>query len=331
MSRADPSRRRRLRVAAVMDLIVAASAAVGILGCAGALSFVLRRSEGARALARLPPVQAGSGARRKRHERRALLASFAEWFRKTGAGARFAAYVTRAHPHVAFSDAIAMSLASLIAGFLLGTVIFSRGPLVLVTAAAGPVVLDRIVARSGNRRTSRVEQQLPETLALQASALRAGHSTVRSLRIAAAEIEAPLGEEVELAVSEIDLGSSLDHSLMRLAARVASKDVDLWVTAMLVHRVTGGNLSTILDALAARVRERAHVRGEIRALTAQGRLSGTVVAAAPLAFFVLLSVTSRDQMQILYSTPVGFVLLALGLGLIGAGFAWIRWIVRIKA
>jgi tight adherence protein B len=312
-----------------MDLLVAAAAAVTFVVCFFGFSLAHKRSEAVRILARLGPPEGRTKIKRLR-ERRALLAGFAERVRATQIGARLAEYVVRVHPQLEFSDAIAIAGAAVLGGFLAATLLFGGGPLVFVFAALSPVVADRILVRAGGRRAARIETQLPDALALQASALRAGKSTVRSLKILADETPDPLGEEIRLTVRDIDLGGALDQTLERFVSRVVSRDVELWITAMLVHRVTGGNLATILDSLAERLRERAHIRAEIRALTAQGRLSGLVVAVAPLAFFVLLSATSREQMQILYTTPTGIVLLIAGLGLIGAGFAWIRWLLRIR-
>lgn len=312
------------------DLLVAAAISAAMAGCLVGLRISRRRAHAMRAISRLRGGPARSVSRKVRNEKRALLSGFAVRLSKSNLGARFEAYVARAHPQITFSDAVALTLAAAFGGFLLGMILFGGGPAVALSMVAGPFILDRVLTRAGGRRAARLEAQLPDALALQASALRAGHSTVRSLGILAAEIPAPLGEEMEIASREIDLGRSLEAAVGRLESRVGSPDIELWVTAMLVHRLAGGNLSTILDSLADRIRQRAHIRAEIRALTAQGRLSGVVVAAAPLAFFVMLSVTSRDQMRILYTTPTGFVLLLAGLGLIGAGFVWIRWVLRIK-
>lgn len=317
-------------MAALTDLLAATAAAVMV--AIGLVGFWLarRKSDATRTLSRLGSKKSLEESIKPNRQRRVLLARLAERIRATPGGERFAQYVDRVHPHLEFSDAIAITGAAIFGGFLAGSLLFGRGMPVFVLAAVAPIIVDRVLVRAGGRRAARIEQQMPEALSLQASALRAGNSTVRSLKILGAEIPEPLGDEVRQTVRGIDLGGSFEQALERLSSRVASKDVELWVTAMHVHRVTGGNLATILDSLAGRVRERAHIRAEIRALTAQGRLSGLVVAVAPLAFFVLLSATSREQMQILYTTPTGMVLLVAGLGLIAAGFAWIRWLLRIR-
>ncbi len=263
-------------------------------------------------------------------DRRPLLAGLALPLAGTGAGRRLAEYARANHPGLPFSDFLAWGMAASIAGALTGTLLF-RGFLPgAVFAVAAPLLVERAFLHVHGRRNTRMERQLPEALALQAAALRAGHSLTRSLRVLTDKLGPPLHEELHTTVAEIDLGAPPDEALGRLAARSSSKDVELWVTAMLVHRQTGGSLSTVLDSLAAKVSERIQLRGEIKALTAQGRLSGLVVAVAPLGFLMLLSWGSPEQMRILYSTPRGWAILAGGLVLNGLGLVWIRWILRIR-
>lgn len=262
--------------------------------------------------------------------RRVLLAGIAERMGSTRLGGRLAAHAERVHPARSFSDMLAIWISGAVGGGLAAGVLFRSTPLVVALTFAGPLIADRLMIRLGGRRTARLEQQLPEAFAKQASALRAGHSTSASIRMLSIEMPSPLGDELAAIVREMDLGRGLDHCLARLAERVGSRDVNLWVTAVTVHNQTGGNLSKMLESLSANIRERVQMRAEIRALTAQGRLSGLVVALAPLGFFLLLSATSREQMKVLYTTRIGLVILALGVVMQFAGFLWIRHIMRIK-
>lgn len=308
------------------DLAAAAVAALSVWVAVTAVTF--RRLTRGRSIVKT--VGAWSAPGEGPPPRRALLESSAARFSRTRPGARLAAYAQKAHPAVPFSDVFAITLGSLIFGAFLGMALFPVGPLPALSALAGPVLADRILLHINGRRIARIEKDLPECLALQAAALRAGNSLIGSLRILAAEHKPPLSEEVALAVGEIDLGRSPETALQQLAARTGSPDVDLWVTAMLVHRTTGGSLTLVVEGLAERVRERLQLRGEIRALTAQGRMSGIVVAAAPLGFLVLMSITSRRQMQTLYETRTGWLLLTLGLAMEAAGFLWIRLILKVR-
>ncbi|HYN99143.1 MAG TPA: type II secretion system F family protein, partial [Actinomycetota bacterium] len=128
----------------------------------------------------------------------------------------------------------------------------------------------------------------------------------------------------------VGLGRPMEEALERLSARIPSRDVDMWVTAMLVHRQTGGNLAGVMETSAKRVSERLQLRSEIKAMTAQGRLSGLVVAVAPLAFFFLLSIGSKEQMDFLFSSAFGLTILIAGLVMNVVGMLWIRHALRIR-
>ena len=121
----------------------------------------------------------------------------------------------------------------------------------------------------------------------------------------------------------------VEEALEQFAARTSSRDMDLWVDAMLIHRQTGGSLARVVESLASRVTQRINLRSEIRALTAQGRMSGLVVSAAPLVFFLVLSIGSREQMEVLYTTPLGWVILIAGLTMNALGLLWIKLVLRI--
>lgn len=264
-------------------------------------------------------------------EKVVLLHGLAARVSATRWGERVKAHAERSHPSVSFSDYIAFALVSSLAAGLGVAILTGRPSAALICAAVAPLAVDWIATRMHGSRSARVEKQLPTALNLQAGALRAGQSLVKSLRIVAEEVKPPLGEDLDRMVREIDLGRPVEDALEGLSARIGSRDLDLWITSMLVHRQTGGNLAGLIDALAGQVTERIHLRREIKAMTAQGRMSGLVVALAPLTFFSLLSVGSREQMEFLYSTPVGWALLATGLTMNGLGFLWIRATLRIRS
>lgn len=312
------------------DLLVTLSASLAVGGVLFALTKVSLRAEASRVLAKLGPSETSGASSMLSSSRRSLLLVPSERFRRTPPGAGLASYAERVHPTIPFSDVVALLLASVVGGALAGSLLFRGGPLVVVAALGGPVFLDRIMIRLSGRRTYRLEQQLPDALALQSAALKAGHSLVRSLRVVARESKPPLSDEVFLTVSDVDLGRAVEEAIQKLSRRVQSRDVGLWVTAMQVHRVTGGDLSKILEGLASQIRERSHMKSEVRALTSQARLSGLVVALAPAGFFVLLSITAREQMRVLYTTKLGFLFLASGLLMQAGGFLWIRWLLRTR-
>lgn len=310
------------------DLVVALGASIIAFFSAFGIRWAKHRIDRRPVLARLgqaTPLDASA------KERQPLLAGLADRFEKTSSGRRLKDRAEERLPSALFSDYLALMAIGTIGGAVAGSFLFAGGPPVVLSALAGPFLAENLASRIAARRSIKLEQELPEALALQAAALRAGRSTLGSLRSMAAELSGRLKDEIEQAVREIDLGGPLEGALEDLVKRSRSRDIEMWVTAMLVHRQTGGNLATVVDSLSGRVRERAHMRAELLALTAQGRLSGIVIAIAPVAFFVLLSVTAREQMRFLYSTSLGLTLLIIGLAMEGLGFLWISRILKVKS
>lgn len=262
--------------------------------------------------------------------RRAMLAGPAARFAATRPGAALESYATQMHPQVAFSDVVAWLCCGFVGGALAGAALFPRSPLIVATTIAGPVVLDRVAKARGSRARRKLAEELPDALQLQAAALRAGHSVASSLSAVASELGGGLGDELKLVTRSLAMGEPLDAALAAMQRRVVNRDIDMWVTAMLVHRVSGGNLTAIISSLGQRIRQRQHLRAEVRALTAQTRLSGAVVASAPAAFFVILSITSREQMQVLFTTRIGWLLLLVGGAMQTLGYLWIRRIAKVR-
>jgi tight adherence protein B len=313
------------------DVVAAFGASVSIVLAFFGIAKSVRRAEVSRVLQRWEsPRRKRSAVRTSRQrDKQPLLTAVADAVARNRLGRKLAARAARLHPTRPLSDVLALWSSGVIGGGIAGSLLFGAGPLPILLAVVAPLIVDRVMIRAGGRRTARLEQQLPQAFALQSSALRAGNSLTATLRIMSQELPAPLGEELSLTVREAELGTDIGDALARMASRVASRDVTLWVTAMTVHRRTGGSLPKILESLGNRIRERTQMRAEVRALTAQGRLSGLVVAGAPVGFFLLLSATSRDQMSLLYSSPTGLAVLAVGIAFQLLGFFWIRRVLRI--
>jgi tight adherence protein B len=310
-----------------MDVVVAILAGAALLGVFAARRSSHHARRSARLLQRLE-VQPPGPARRAPGG--PLLEGWAVKVAGTKRGARLQARAESRHPGVPFSDVMALGLATGLGGGLFGLFFFDGMLAAAGTALAAPWAADRFFHRLHGNRAARIEKQLSEALALQANVLRAGQSLSRSLRILAEETRAPMKEELERMLAEVELGRPMEESLERFSARIPSRDVDMWVTAMLVHRQTGGNLAGVMDLSAQRVSQRLQLRSEIRAMTAQGRLSGIVVAVAPLAFFFLLSMGSREQMEFLFSSALGLTILISGLLMNVAGMIWIRHALRVR-
>lgn len=305
------------------DLLISISAALGVAGVAGAMIKASKRARARTITARLGDSQRSADQR-------------SSWFEPLGGrissgsvGATLEGYAVRKHPTITFTDFLTWMLVGAMAGGIVGWGLLGGGLLTLVGVVGGPIVADRLLARSGGRRATRVEHELPAAIRVQIGALRAGRSLTQSLTEVAREASGPLGDEVARSLRQMQLGASLGEVLDDLADRIDSRDVQLWVTAMQIHRRVGGNLIPLLEGLADKLRDRVRLRGEVRAMTAQGRLSGIIVAAAPLAFLGFLSVAAEAQLEILFTTPAGLGLLSVALILEGLGFLWIRRILRV--
>lgn len=170
--------------------------------------------------------------------------------------------------------------------------------------AAGPL---RKWARR-RRRNSMLRSQLPDLLNLMANGLRAGFSQLQALELASREAPAPMKEELVRLLHQISFGLPLEQALDGFARRLRSEDAELAVTAMLIQRQTGGNLGEILDSVARNLRERARLAGKLRTLTAQGKLTGLVMASLPVGMAAFMILTAPDFIAPLFNTSTGRLL-----------------------
>jgi tight adherence protein B len=216
------------------------------------------------------------------------------------------------------------------AALLVGLV--ALGPAGLL-AGAGGVVAWRLVAdaRRKAREREQAERQLRDVVSALASATRAGLSARRALEEAAAHAEPPLTDALARAMERLELGEPLAVSLAELPNAIRVPEADLLAAVLAVHGRTGGNLPRLLEEISTLISQRVEARRRIRALTAQGRASGVVLAMLPVAFIGLLSGAGGSGLGDFYRTPSGGALLAAGLALDALGFLWMRRIVRVTA
>lgn len=191
--------------------------------------------------------------------------------------------------------------------------------------------------RRQNGRLKAFNEQLPDTITLLANSLRAGSSFLQGMELVTREARPPIAEEFGRVVREMSLGMALQPALANLVRRVASEDLELMVTAINIQAQVGGNLATVLDAIAFTIRERVRIQGEIRTLTAMQRYSGYVIVLLPVGLAALLFVISPTYMTPmverppeLLGLPMGIVLFMLGGLSMGIGWLFIRRIVDIK-
>ena len=198
-------------------------------------------------------------------------------------------------------------------------------------AVGAGMVGARVVRRRRRERAAdaRRDEQLADAIGAIVSALRAGMSLPQAIGYAATESRSPLREELAALVDRVEVGVPLADAIAEWADRVATDDVRLVAATMELHRRVGGDLPAVLEQVAGSVRERVAVAREVRALTAQARLSGGILGALPIGFFAFLWLTSRAEMQAALATPAGAGVVVFGLLLDGLAFVWIRKLLEV--
>ena len=184
-----------------------------------------------------------------------------------------------------------------------------------------------------HRRTVRMkkfEEQFPEALDLLSRAIRAGHAFQTAMGMIADELAPPVGPEFKKTFDEQNFGLPLRDALNQLSERVPLLDVRFFVTAVLIQRDTGGNLSEILDNLAHVVRERFKILRQVRVHTAHGRFTGYVLLALPAALAVILTYISPTHMETLFKEHMGRIMLMGAIVMQTIGFIWIRKVIKIE-
>jgi tight adherence protein B len=184
-----------------------------------------------------------------------------------------------------------------------------------------------------NKRRVRLKtfaSQLSDALELVARALRAGHSLAAGMHVVAEEMPSPIAEEFGRVYEEQNLGIPVEESLRAICERVPNLDLRFFVTSVAIQRQTGGDLSEILDKIGYVIRERYRILGQVKALTAEGRLSGVVLIALPFVLFLVMLHIKPDYIQMLWTDPLGIKMSVFGLIMQVVGALVIKKIIDIK-
>jgi tight adherence protein B len=219
-----------------------------------------------------------------------------------------------------------------VGGFAVVTAVTGNSqPAAAVAAGAAAAFLPLLYLRSVARKRLRAfEEQFPDCLEFISRSMRAGHAFTVAIEMAHKEFSDPLGAEFRRVFEEQNLGQPLDIVLGKLSRRMGSMDVQFFVSAVLLQKRTGGNLAELLDKLAHIIRERFKLRARIRAVSAQGLLSGRILSAIPLGVGVLMFVVNPSYARFFIDDPMGHTLAAAAAGLQVIGYLIIRKIVTIE-
>jgi tight adherence protein B len=200
----------------------------------------------------------------------------------------------------------------------------------IVAAAMGASIPYLVVKRRATQRMDKFEEQLPDAIDLMTRAIRAGHPLNAGFQMVADEASEPTAGEFRRVFEEQRFGLPFDDAVYGLADRVPLVDTRIMATAMLVQREVGGNLAEVLGNLAHVIRERFKIRRQLRVITAQGRMSGYVLAALPLFVGAAIWLLNREYVTLLFTHPLGKIMLVLAVVMQVTGYLWIRKIVNIE-
>jgi len=258
-------------------------------------------------------------------------------------GANLARELARADLRLKPSEYLFIQLGSIVGvpvllfifGFFLPAL---QSPLALLIGAFVGFLLPRFwLNRRKNGRLNAFNKQLPDTITLIANALRAGSSFLQAIELVVRESRPPISTEFSRVIREVNLGLPFEQALENMVRRVRSDDLELMATAISIQHQVGGNLAEILDSIAYTIRERIRIKGEIRTLTAQQRLSGYVVGLLPIGLAGFLFIAAPGFMDPMFANPpsiaglpAGVVILLFGGFMMFIGFMLIRRIVDIE-
>lgn len=203
-------------------------------------------------------------------------------------------------------------------------------PLSLALAALGALGPYLILTYKRRKRLDAFLSQLPDAIDLVARAVRAGHAVPSGFEIVALEMEAPVAQEFKQVYDEQKFGLPLNQALLNLQERVPALDVRMMGTAISIQREVGGNLAEVLDKIAHTIRERIRIRGQVRIFTAQGKMTGAVLAALPVVLGLVLLALNRDYFEILIEHEYGIFMVGAAALLEILGWFWIRKIINVK-
>lgn len=200
----------------------------------------------------------------------------------------------------------------------------------VVGMAIGLVLPYAFISIKTARRRAAFRAALPDMLQMAAGSLAAGHSLMQAIESVTRNTDGPMADELNRAMVETRLGAELEDSLNAVATRMNSFDMAWTVMAIRIQREVGGNLSEVLLRVGETMRERERIRRQVKALSAEGRMSAYILAALPIVFTIYLVLFRPEYFGVMVSNPLGIAMLTMGVGLLVAGIFWMRKLVRVE-
>ena len=230
------------------------------------------------------------------------------------------------------AEYIAVMVITIIVSGVIGFIISSSLIFAFIGMVVGAFLPRMYVKRQEKNRLKKFDNQLSDMLNLMVNGLRAGFSTLQAMEAVSRELPPPINDEFHRVVQEMQLGIMMEDALEHLLRRINSEDLDLVITAINVQREVGGNLAEILDSISFTIRERVRIKGEIQALTAQGRATAWVISAMPIALTALLFLINRSYIMQFFNPETrscGIPIIVLAAVMIITGFIATQKIVDI--
>jgi len=225
---------------------------------------------------------------------------------------------------------VVIRVAAVAVGFLAGLFVF-KSLILAIPAGIACYFLPRIwLSRRLKARERKFGELLGEAVQMIASSLRAGYSMMQALETVSREMAPPISDEFHRVTMEVGVGIAVEEALNHLVQRVKSSDLELMTVAMNVQREVGGNLAEILDTISATIRERQELQGEVRTLTAQGRISAYIITALPVVLAGALYLLNPKYISTLWTTNIGLVMLFVALAMIVVGFFVTRKVASVE-
>ena len=248
---------------------------------------------------------------------------------RAGRTAQLAAALDRAGLHTRPGDFLVIVMAGALASAAVGLIL--SGPLAaLVLALAAPLVAKMYVSFRSTRRRVAFADQLDDSLQLLAGNLRAGHSLLRAMDSVSREAEEPTSTEFSRLINETRVGRPLSDCLEDIASRMRSDDFTWVAQAIAIHREVGGDLAEVLDTVSHTIRERNQIRRQVKALSAEGRMSGYVLMALPIGVTGFLMMSNPGYLTKLTQSPIGWAMIGAAVMLMVVGGLWLRKVVSFK-
>ena len=204
-----------------------------------------------------------------------------------------------------------------ILGFIMGGVLGALIPFI-------------IIRHLGSKRAKAFDRIFGDAVVLMTATIRSGFALRQAMQVVAEEMPAPICEEFKITIAEINMGLSQDEALKNLALRMPNEDLDLFVTAVLIQGDIGGDLSSVLEKISNTIRERIQMRNEIGALTAQGKMSGILVAALPVFILAAIGAINPSYIKVLFSTGTGHMILGGAVLMEGIGGFVISKLIKVE-